>query len=424
MNKSRRRLRQALIVVVIGCLIWVAPAWWNGRRNRLALLEVKSEMASSRFGIASRRLIELLARNPGSNEAAYLLGKCELQRGHEKAASEAWARVAPGCEFSSEAIRARMRIAENQGRFADAERLIYQAAEDPRNDRSELRSMLVPLYSQLGRIDECERLVEARWEHLNAIGEGASERAIFQLRLHIVLSLKPNSVENIRAYLDRFARLAPDDDRIWLGRANLAIRTGDLDQAKRWLDACLERRPDDDPVWRARLNWALAANQIEGVRQALKHVPAAESTAAQLHRLNAWLFAHRADRGLERRELEKLVAVAPADLAALDRLIRRAGTPEEAAGLSRKKDEIERLRARYEKLYGRKQPTRDALEMARIAEQLGRRFEARAFLALAIAEEPERDQARSDLARLAADAPPKAAISRTLADALAPELHL
>ena len=33
-------------------------------------------------------------------------------------------------------------------------------------------------------------------------------------------------VESVREYLDQVGRLAPDDDRIWLGRANLAIRAG------------------------------------------------------------------------------------------------------------------------------------------------------------------------------------------------------
>ena len=38
--------------------------------------------------------------------------------------------------------------------------------------------------------------------------------------------------------------------------------------------------------------------------------------------------------------------------------------------------------------------------MARLAEQLGRRFEARAFLTLAISEDPDRDDLRRDLQRL------------------------
>ena len=53
--------------------------------------------------------------------------------------------------------------------------------------------------------------------------------------------------------------------------------------------------------------------------------------------------------------------------------------------------------ARYEKLYERKQPVRNAIEMARLAEQLGRAFEARAFLTLAIAENPDREDLPREL---------------------------
>ena len=49
--------------------------------------------------------------------------------------------------------------------------------------------------------------------------------------MHIELTFKPNPIENVRAYLDQASKLAPDDDRVWLGRANLAIRTGNYDDA-------------------------------------------------------------------------------------------------------------------------------------------------------------------------------------------------
>ena len=42
---------------------------------------------------------------------------------------------------------------------------------------------------------------------------------------------------------------------------------------------------------------------------------------------------------------------------------------------------------------------RDAEEMAHLAEQLGRGFEARVFLTLAISDEPEREDLRRELAR-------------------------
>ena len=103
---------------------------------------------------------------------------------------------------------------------------------------------------------------------MNALGEGALEPAIKLLRQHIELTWKATPVENLRALLDQAARLAPEDDRVWLGRANLAIRTGAYDEAGRWLDACQRRRPDDVPVWRARLSWGIATNRIDVVQQA------------------------------------------------------------------------------------------------------------------------------------------------------------
>jgi tetratricopeptide (TPR) repeat protein len=187
-----------------------------------------------------------------------------------------------------------------------------------------LRTFLVPIYHQLGRIDEAQQILKDRWDDLNEAGQGASEPAINLVLLHIELGLKTTPVENVRALLDQAARAAPDDDRVWLGRANLAIRTGRYDEAKRWLDACQQQRPDDVPVWRARLNWGLATNRLEVVQQALKHLPAEEPTSAQFYRLNAWLSSHRGDFESERRELERLLDANPADLPALDRLAQQA----------------------------------------------------------------------------------------------------
>jgi thioredoxin-like negative regulator of GroEL len=318
-----------------------------------------------------------------------------------------------------------MRLFLDSGRLAAAEQLILDAAEDPRNNRSALRVLLASMFSQIGRIEEAERLIEERWEHLNALGEGALWPAIKLLRLHIELTWRASSVDHVRAALDRASRLAPDDDRVWLGRANLAIRTGALDEARRWLDACLERRANDIPVWRARLSWGLAANRIDVVQQALSHLPAAAAIPAQIHRLRAWLFAHRCDVESERRELERLIAEDPADQKALDRLAQLAeqnGQPARAAELSHQKAEIDRLRARYEKRCDRNQPIRDAVEMASLAEQLGRAFEARVFLTVALSEDPEREDLRHDLRRLSRRSATVADRGQTLAEVLAENL--
>jgi enediyne biosynthesis protein E4 len=221
------------------------------------------------------------------------------------------------------------------------------------------------------------------------------------------------------------SRIAPDDDRIWLGKANLAIRAGSYDEAARWIDACLRLRPEDGPVWRARLDWAVASNRVAQAREALKHLPAEAATPAQIHKLAAWFAARRGDVESERRALERLVATDPADFVAFDRLALLAvkdGQPKRALDLDHKKNEMESLIARYQRLHMRHQPSRDAAEMARLAAQLGQRFEAKAFLTLAVGVDPTRDDLRRDLDRLTERADSIEGPGRILAEVLAPEI--
>jgi len=216
------------------------------RRYRRAMDEIEAHVVAGRYATACRDLETLLSWKADPNGGIfYLLGSCELARGRIPAAGDAWARVAPGSTFSERAIRGRMRLFAQSGQLASAEKLINDAAADRRNDRTALLAMLVPMFIELGRIDEARRLIEDRWEYLDASGEGALDAAIKLLRQHVELTSKDRPVEAVRTFLDQAARLDPDDDRVWLGRANLAIRTGALDEADRWLDACARRRPDD-----------------------------------------------------------------------------------------------------------------------------------------------------------------------------------
>jgi tetratricopeptide (TPR) repeat protein len=403
----RRRSRLLLALACGAGLIWGGWAWWTDRRYQSALDEIESEIKAGRYGLACRDLQRLLSWKADPNGGiVYFLGSCELARGRTQAASEAWERVVPGSAFSEKAIRGRMQLFQQTGQLAAVERLINEAAEDRRNDRTALLVLLVPLYSQQGRIEEALRLLETRWEHLYEIGEGALDPAIGLLRTHIELTLKSTPLETIRTSLDQAAQLAPDDDRVWLGRANLAIRAAAYDEAERWLDACLRQRSEDLPVWRARLNWGIATNRIDAVQQAVKHIPATALHSLQIRRANAWLAARRGDVAIERVELQLLHEIDPSDRTALERLARLAekdGRAVEAAELLHEEEEIDRIQARYVKLHERGQPIRGAVEMARLAERLGRRFEARAFLILAISEDPDREDLRRDLKRVDSD---------------------
>jgi tetratricopeptide (TPR) repeat protein len=427
MAKHRRRWGLLLALLGGAGLLWGGRVWWTDRNYKRAMAEIESEIMADRYAIACRDLNRLLSWKSDPNGGiTYLLGSCELARGRNPAAMAAWERVVPGSAFSERAIRGRMHLLQQAGQLAAAEQLIIDASKDRRNDRTALLVELVPLLRVQGRIEGAERLIEDRWEHLDASGEGALDPAIKLLRLHIDLTLKPTPVETIRTSLDKAARLARDDDRVWLGRANLAIRTGAYDEAGRWLDACQRLRPEDVPVWRARLSCGMATNRVDVVHQALAHLPAAESNPAQVHRLKAWLAANRGDVAAERQELERVLSVDPADRTALDRLTQLAendGQPPRATEVRHKKDKIDQLRARYEKLLERRQPIRDAVEMAHVAEQLGRIFEARVFLTLSISEDPNRDDLKRDLERLNPRPARSANHGQTLAELLADEQH-
>src|SRR5262249_46557896 len=154
--------------------------------------------------------------------------------------------------LASRAILGRMQLRAERGRFAEAEQLIHQALDDPRIDGSSLALAMGPVYCLQGRLEENLSLFEARWVALDRAGQGASEPAIQLVRGNIEVRRSPIPVEMVRTTLDHALQLAPNDDRVWLGKANLAIRTAAYDEAARWLEACQRRRPEDIPVWNAR----------------------------------------------------------------------------------------------------------------------------------------------------------------------------
>src|SRR5689334_11217479 len=188
------------------------------------MAEARAEMQAGRHGHAARVLLALAAGGPGWDEAVYWLGVCEKARGRDQAAADAWSKVPPGSAFAARAIQGLMELQIQRGRLSDAERLVERALADPRIDASALRIFLGMIYSLEGRVADGERLVEANWRRLDDAGLGASERAIQLARLHVALRQEAASIEAMRSYLDQAARLAPDDDRVWLGRAHLAIR--------------------------------------------------------------------------------------------------------------------------------------------------------------------------------------------------------
>src|SRR5262249_10280461 len=153
-----------------------------------------------------------------------------------------------------------------------------------------------------GRLDEVRALAEVIWRAACRAGETGDAEAILQF--HLALDLNPMPVDRIRDALAQAAARSPEDDRVWLGRANLAIRAGRLGEAESWLKACLRQRPDDPAVWRARLERALMSDQAGEAREALNHLHGSELSPGRVPELRAWFPAHRGDTETVRRALE------------------------------------------------------------------------------------------------------------------------
>ncbi len=158
--------------------------------------------------------------------------------------------------------------------------------------------------------------------------------------------------------------------------------------------------------------------------RAAARLPAQDFTQARGLELRAWAAAHEGDRQAERAALESLVALEPTDAVAVERLADLAaqdGQKERLAQLRRRKTEIESAREAYRQLANRPELAPNAAALARAAEALGRRFDAKAWWRLAV----ERDrslesEAESAQARLAQVKVLPAATSGTLADFLGP----
>ena len=400
-----RHWRWLLVIVLAGISIAIGLRWWQARQFRHAIAEIESIMAAGRYPLAAHRLNEMLIADPGCDEAAYQLGVCERARGRTKEADHAWARVTPASSFFSRAVSERMALMVDIGRFARAEEIVDEAAEARPKDRAALRILLLPLFNQEGRLEDVERLIEDRWQGLHETGEQASELAVNLGRLSLDMQWNRPPTDLLRADLDRAAKLAPDDDRVWLGQANLAIRTKSFETAERLLDACLKIRPDDVSVCTARLNWAMAADRIEALEKAMTQLPARFVSRAQTERVQAFLAARYGDQDAERRALDRLVAADPFDRAAVTRLLeltRRDGQPERVTEIERRSAEIAPLNERFHKLYDRNQPIRDSDEMGQLALRLGHTFVAKVLLTVAAAKSLHPDDARRLLAEVTA----------------------
>jgi tetratricopeptide (TPR) repeat protein len=371
----------------------------------------RREMARGEYKDSRTRLARIGARDAGDGEALFRLGVCESELGRPGEARAAWEKVPTSSPYAGQAAVARARQELLLHRFAAAEELMPRAVADRGPHATEALETLVQLAKIEGRFDEVRKLVRWSWDRY-------PDRVGVLRELAQVESLNPFSVAKTREALERASRSAPDDDRVWLGCANLATRTGRFDEAAGWLRRCEARRPDDPAVWRGWLDLALASQDASAALRALRRFPDDCFEPAEVLSLRAWFASREGDRERERRALADLVALEPSNLRALERLAELelgAGRERDAARLRARKAELDRAKSQYHILLFGPDPLRHAASMARLAETLERSLEARILWGLAVTGTPGNPTAAAGLARASRRTPPAAPPRTTLA---------
>ena len=123
-----------LLAAIAGGLVW--GGWVRVEDEAISdgAGRDSAQIQAGRHGAAARNLAALLSWEPGSDEAAYLLGLCEKTRGQNEAAAAAWARVPAHSSFAIPATLGRAVLESDRGRLADAEQVLTRALRDPEID--------------------------------------------------------------------------------------------------------------------------------------------------------------------------------------------------------------------------------------------------------------------------------------------------
>jgi enediyne biosynthesis protein E4 len=342
------------------------------KRYRADLGQAKSDLAAGRLAHARARLRELAASRPADGEAAYYLGRCEEARNDNAAAVAAWGRVPASSPFATRAAVGRAGSLLDAGQFGTAEAILEALPRGTEPDATEVRQTLELVYRFQGRMDDVRRLIIESWK-------GASDPTAILRRLYVLDKAKYPAEMVGRL----FALSDPEDDCVWLARANRAILSGETDEAARWLDRCKQRRPEDPAVWQRYLELARATGDSVAAFRAMEHLPARRFTENESRRLRVWFAALASDPKREHDALDNLVAEDPGDTRAWDRLAELAlsrGDIADAERLRRRKADLMALDAQYSKLIDRDDRMEKAGELASLAAALGRKEEARGWL--------------------------------------------
>ncbi len=369
--------------------------------HRNDLRRGKKALSLGQFREARDHLQRAAQAYPADPEIHFLLGSAEEKLGHPQSAVDHWALIQLDARTGQKAAYLRARtLVKTFGRLTEAERLLRTLESGHDEYSTASRWLLCETFIWEGRINEARHLIETGWSR----SEGYDRVAL--LREHWRLERVVTAEEDVKAILHASVGGAPQDEGIRLVQATLATRYGRLADAKRWLDACRDATPKNPVVERAFLQWSMAAEEPGEMALALSHFSSKDFDALEILQLDSWCARRRKDATGEARALEEGLQWRPDDSSALDRLhvlAREAGDESRQAKYRRLKTEMDRLREMYRwRLINlpSRLPDVPAADLARIAEQLGRTFEAKGWWEVALAQNTDDSESREAVDRL------------------------
>ncbi len=275
MSRMRRCWRWLGITTVLLGLGWVLftrlAAWNDLGQLRLA----QQEIARGQLAAAHRRLAALAAR-PGAldGSADYWLGICEALSGRPDAALRAFARLPEGFVFEAVGAYHEAKAHLSQGRLRAAERRLEEALARGGPGLDRIRDLLSEIYQIEVRFDDAKLLKRA------SIADAKDPIRVLKELSNLEMDRLP--YEGLQGALEKAGQLAPEDDRVWLGKGRLAIEAGRWDEARQWLSRC-KRGLADAAVWRAWI--ALRADPADLTRRSRQRdnsVPAISTSESGL----------------------------------------------------------------------------------------------------------------------------------------------
>jgi enediyne biosynthesis protein E4 len=395
MRRRWRRIGIAAVLLALGWFLFKRLDAWN-QLGQLRLAQ--QEIARGQLAAAHRRLASLAAR-PGApgGAADYWLGVCEALGGHPDAALRAFARLPEGYVFDPDGAYLEAKANLAQGKLHAAERRLDQALTRGGPDLDRIRDLLSHIYQIEVRFDDVKVLLR------RSLGDAKDLIGVLKELNNFELERLP--YDGLQRTLEKAGRLAPEDDRVWLGKGRLAMEAGHWEEAREWLRRCRNGRPDA-PVWKAWIELARGSGRPDEAIDAARELEPGKLDFGERLALRAWLHEQRGDTRGESSTLEQWLRHEPAATRAMERLAelaQRAGQSDRVADLRRRKADAERALVAYRGLLRREQPLRgaaDRYELARRAEAAGRELEARALYTWALAAKTDHLPARESLARL------------------------